>query len=89
MDVVFPYQVSSSGCLISRWYCLKFLLLFNLTTKVSFLGGGLDSDLIWGGSTDLIERTDYGLVGGLGIDLGQVDLGLQYRFGSANLLPSS
>ena len=59
----------------------------SMGVKILGLGGGLDSDLIWGGSTDLIERTDYGLVGGLGIDLGQVDLGLQYRFGLANLNP--
>ena len=55
--------------------------------KVLGFGGGIDTDLIWGGTTDLINRTDYGLVGGLGIDLGQVDLGLQYRFGLANLNP--
>ena len=55
--------------------------------KVLGLGGGIESDLIWGGTTDLINRTDYGLVGGLGVDLGKVDLGLQYRFGLANLNP--
>lgn len=59
----------------------------SIGVKILGIGGGLDSDLIWGGATDLIERTDYGLVGGLGIGLGQVDLGLQYRFGLANLNP--
>ena len=55
--------------------------------KVLGFGGGLETDLIWGGNTDLIKRADYGAVAGVGIDLGKVDLGLQYRLGLANMNP--
>lgn len=58
-----------------------------LGVKILGVGGGVDTDLIWGDAVELLERFDYGLVGGLGIDLGQVDLGFQYRFGLANLNP--
>ena len=62
-------------------------LLIKVNARLKCLGGGFDTNLIWGGNTDLVKRTDYGAVAGVGIDLGKVDLGLQYRLGLANMNP--
>ena len=60
------------------------------TMRIEFLGLGSErsTNLIWGGNTDLVNKTDYGVLGGFGIDLGKIDIGLQYRLGLANLNPT-
>lgn len=49
------------------------------------IGADFDTHLAWDSERDLVDRLDYGLNGGFGFQLGRIDLGLQYRFGLADI----
>lgn len=77
------------------------LMVFNLTPNFSLSGGGYAAYLVSANVKDLhsdgtitgvqdlnadnFNRVDYGLVGGLGVDIGYVTLGARYNYGLKNI----